>query len=150
MTIQLDRLSRMADMIEREMLRGHYQFDLGEWGCGTTACAIGLAIATREFEAEGFKSYSPRCLVRGAEAGYLPIYEDYDGWDAIYNFFGIDYKTSHYFFSSVDYHIGDKSGPQVASEVIARLRDFVKSKQPIASVSITVKIVEPQKVLEPA
>jgi hypothetical protein len=143
MTVQLDRLSRMADMIEREMLRGHYEFDLGEWGCGTTACAIGLAVATREFEAEGFKSYSPHCLARGAEAGYLPIYQDYDGWEAIQIFFGIDGKTSHYFFSLTDYSIGSKRGPEVAKKVIARLRDFVvKSKQP--------KIVEPQRVLEPA
>lgn len=117
--VHFDRLTRMADMVEREISRGKYHFNLHGWGCGTNACAIGLAVATGEFAAEGITRYERDSYMAQMEDG------SYYGWDAVRKLFGIDVDTSHYFFSMETFPPNLRVGPAAALEVVRRIRAYV-------------------------
>lgn len=119
-----DRLTRMADMLEREAKRGHWRIDLNHWGCGTIACAMGLAVATGEFKKEGLCSwlgddYTPAIHISGD-----PL-KDPSGFEAIRLLFDIDHDTAYYFFSAIQYPVHIRNGQKAVDEVVRRIRAFV-------------------------
>lgn len=141
----LDRLTRIADMVDREIDRGEYSFELRGWGCGTTACVIGLAVHLGEFKTEGLTAFS-------SLDDYVPAYPAYIGggserrtcygWPAVEALFDIDSKTAEHFFSYYKYPA--LSGINAARAVSKRLRDYVAAHTP-APVAV---IVEKARELE--
>lgn len=130
MEIQFDRLTRMANMLDREAKNPHqdFSFDLGSngWGqessCGTVACAIGLAVFLGEFKADGFTNNSLW--------GLCPEYGDYSTWDAVIKFFGLEKEIAYSFFHQDYFPLRLRSGPKSAVEVSRRIRAFIAEKQP--------------------
>lgn len=120
----LERLTRIADMVDREIDRGEYNFELRGWGCGTTACVIGLAVHLGEFKAEGLKAEGL------SEPGfdYVPKYAKHMGWPAVMALFDIDSVTAEHFFSYYKYPA--LSGINAARAVSKRLRDYVAAHTP--------------------
>lgn len=141
MTIQLDRLTRLTNVLEREKKLDRYIFDLRGWGYNTRVCAIGLALATEEFVEEGFSS-----ITIGA---YIPNFKYQYSWDAVCDFFGLTIDEAGYLFSSREYTpqlIGVLSGWGACDVVIQRIQKFVVDHQPEKAKPV----VQPQQVLEPA
>lgn len=150
----LDRLTRIADMVDREIDRGEYSFELRGWGCGTTACVIGLAVHLGEFKAEGLKSEGLFSELAGSKItsryiinndpgfDYVPKYDKHLGWPAVMALFDIDANTAEHFFSY--YRYPALSGINAARAVSKRLRDYVAAHTP-APVAV---IVEKARELE--
>jgi hypothetical protein len=124
-------------MLDREIANPKYHFNLGSWGCGTQACAIGLAIATKEFANEGFRRYPDGF-------GYVPVYQNDTSWSAIMGLFGINEYEALRFFQSTSYPSDLRVGPDSARAVSKRIRDYVAT-HPLNSVAdlATKKVLEP-------
>src|SRR4051812_10402841 len=80
-TMHKTRLKRVADLLQR---RGPYRgkrpipdekFDMWDWTCGTTACAVGHACADPWFKAQGLSLRMKRSDPRWP--GLCPQFEDF-------------------------------------------------------------------------
>lgn len=85
------------------------QFDLGEWECGTKACAIGWAARDAWFQDQELHLTASD-----------PIFKNLFGWDAVENFFQISKNQAVYLFS-----INSYKEDQSLSAVISRIKDFI-------------------------
>lgn len=131
-----DRLTRMASLVEREIALGNYKFEIRGWGCGTTACAIGLAVAT------GFEGLT----IAPCAGNYCPLYQGTFGWDAITSLFDIDIATAMYFFDYSSYPISLYLGPDGAREVVRRIRAFVNVESDHRTINEV--IADPRSIIE--
>lgn len=84
------------------------QFDLGIWimsslgrepdiGCGTKACAVGLACLLPKFQEQGLR-FDP--VMKS------PTFQGLSHWDAVESFFGLTHGEALYLFASHSYPIG--------------------------------------------
>lgn len=126
-----ERLNKLADFLDTVPER---KFDLDTWrvnadgkevfdestddeqllnfDCGTSGCAIGWACAMPEFKAQG--------LTWGL---WGPTVPNYDGWDAVMDFFDLKRADATYLFESesYDYDVDEDTKP---SDVAARIREL--------------------------
>jgi len=131
--IPTERLLLLADRLEEDATNpSGMKFDLQEWfgeetnahnrpalDCNTTGCAIGLAMLTPEFNAEGFK----------ADADFDPIFVNADipaGWDAVQAYFGLTFSEAANLFSHASYLKGKGATAELA--VAKRIRRFVTAQ----------------------
>ena len=94
----------------------------GVRSCGTTACAIGLALEAKLFEDEGFYKHGPvgqLCL--GEE---LPAYKKETGSFAAQIFFDITHTEFTDMFSETGYHYREIYSP-TPKMVAARIRQHI-------------------------
>jgi hypothetical protein len=70
--MNVERLTILADMLDTVP---ETRFDLREWKCGTTACAVGWACSNKQLQEQGL-SYDD-----------APTYDGVRGWRAVDKFF---------------------------------------------------------------
>lgn len=96
------------------------KFDMGNWSCGTTACAAGHACGIPEFVELGlYLDYSARPdrgCVRFHDGEYI-----HSGWNAVEDFFGLEPDEAVYLFGVNDYEWDNRTDPKVVAQ---RLRLF--------------------------
>lgn len=126
------RLLKLADLLEADAKnKKGVKFDLSDWGyaenkkkpisCGTTACAMGLAVASGAFKREGLRStYGDGFL--------LPLHRDREGFSAAESLFDIGHDASTFLFSDSYYPRGKTKGAIGELFVAKRIRDFVAGK----------------------
>lgn len=95
MTIETDRLLRLADMLEGIDPK---RFNLWSWktverGCGTVACAVGYACMDKKFMDMGLRHESIP-IYRPSISSTKTLY----GWDAVVGFFGLTLEQSYFLF----------------------------------------------------
>lgn len=129
------RLLKLADLLEADAKnKKGVKFDLSSWGhtnggdeapfhsCGTTACAVGLAVVSGAFKRSGLKN-----LFVG-DGTICPSYNGKSDWPATRDFFGLSIDESHYLFSE-DHYPAEKSQGAIGERYVAkRIRDFVAGK----------------------
>lgn len=144
-----DRLLKLADLLEADAANPKgLKFDLGSWvapadrwsfeqkpdaatipiSCGTSACAMGLAVLSGAFAEYGLTS---AIIEReGPEAGkfnYLlfPQLGHATGFEAAEVLFAINDGDSRYLFDPDFYSADRHVGAEAERDVAARIRDFV-------------------------
>jgi hypothetical protein len=130
------RLLKLADLLEEDAAnKKGIKFDLGLWGasdeddapvsvsCGTTACAMGLAVVSGAFKRAGLTNYYGDSGDR-----ICPVFEGYDGFEAAQRLFKISQDQSFFLFDQSQYPIGSTSGARGERYVAKRIRDFVSGK----------------------
>src|SRR5882672_10729843 len=85
-----DALLKLADILENEVKDEN--FNMNDWKCGTQACAIGHAMTHKWFTDRKFRNKNNEC------GNIVPIYKEYNGWDAIEKFFQITGEEAYYLF----------------------------------------------------
>lgn len=120
--MNVQRLLRLADHLDTV---NPEEFSLFNWACGTTACAVGHACSIPEFVRDGLVLRFTDPLGGQSTLG-CPVFKNYDGWNAVREFFSITGKISRYFFDP-DKYPGDASPKCVAS----RIREYVAKHSPI-------------------
>jgi hypothetical protein len=86
--------------LEEESLIPYQDASLLNMDCGTTGCAIGWACAMPSFIKEGlvWNRIQPVYDAPESEGG-----RTFEGWDAVSEFFGIDYYAARHLFSAESY-----------------------------------------------
>lgn len=121
-----------AVITERQKMQLEYDLDAGKYGmpegsCGTSACAVGLAMLDEGFITEGLKTALAVDTEWTGEGyrvkGYiaLPQYEGEDNFDAVELFFGIDCATTRYLFQSLHYPADLRTHAEGERYVAARI-----------------------------
>lgn len=134
-----DRLLLLAELLEADAVKADgIKFDIGIWGsaegqvsqsCGTTACAMGLAVLSGKFEQYGL--YNSAVL----SSQILPAmkHSEYDisttGFDAGAELFGITFPESTYLFYDGTYPEDSRIGAKGELAVATRIREFVADKR---------------------
>lgn len=122
---QTRELNLDADLAERTPDGNYFllpQENLPKVTCGTTACAMGLAMISKQFEQFGLKTVfynrSDKSIV------LLPSCGDAEGFDAAANLFGIDVEDAQYLFDPDSY---DGTPKEAEGELLVaqRIDDFV-------------------------
>lgn len=85
------------------------QFDLGDWECGTKACAVGWAARDAWFHDREFYLQS-----------HLPRFRILYGWEAVRSLFHISEDQAYYLFDQKSYE-----EDQSLSAVISRIKEFI-------------------------
>src|SRR5579859_5509277 len=138
-----DRLERLAVLLEKDAHKPDgVKFDLASWAepsvagnyrrweskdvhipvdCGTTACALGLAVISGEFAKEGLTT-----SFYGDDSGFLmfPSCNEQEGFYAGAELFGIEYDDSRYLFDP-DCYDEVPQGAKGELFVAQRIRDFI-------------------------
>ena len=102
------RLLKLADLLEADAKNDKgVKFDLGAWAelpagevtldCQTTACAIGLACISSEFEELTYRRSGWQ------RNGLVPLFKDFRGWDAVQRFFGLTEGQAYRLFNDSSY-----------------------------------------------
>jgi hypothetical protein len=117
-----ERLAALSARLRKPLPRG-VQFNIAVWrderGCGTAACAVGVAMGMREFRALGLKSQD------AGGTGKVPIYAGYEGIDAAAMFFGLTEASAERLFVPECY----RNGPATqAREVADRIDKLLASR----------------------
>lgn len=138
--MHVERLNMLSNLLKTA---NPNHFDLGDWvdtpwstdealaipngdlrqrviECDTTACAVGLACMTPEFQAQGLNyKWDTACL----HSALSPTFEGEESWTAVCNFFEIDRPTADRLFSHHEYADGRETEPsQVAERIDALVR----------------------------
>jgi len=95
-----ERLLHLAEILESDASNPTgIKFDLAIWGvgagemdCGTKGCAVGLACLHPDFKAQGLRMGRSE-----------PMFDGYQGWEAVDEFFGTDHLQSTLLFSDDSY-----------------------------------------------
>lgn len=144
------RLLKLADLLEADAAnKKGVKFDLGIWagpsdnglgtfedgsdravpvGCGTTACAVGLACISGAFKRSGLTyDFGP---MFGSESGFRlrPRFGAYSEFDAVEAFFSIDRMQAEFLFLTDRYPDSKTRGAAGERYVAKRIRDFVAGK----------------------
>lgn len=87
--------------------------------CGTTGCAVGLAMVTPAFNEEGLESMYGE-----------PYFDFTNGWQAVKKYFGLDRAEAEYLFSDEQYSkLGlPISGAEAEKAVAARIKKFLTDR----------------------
>lgn len=143
--VGLSRLSRLAKLLRQDAANPEgVKFDLGTWGfennpvslyelkdeynsyipkvsCGTTACAIGLAVVSGIFAKDGLKNaalYTHKIT---------PGYKNKRSFEAVQIFFGItNRQAANFFVASVN---GEYQGAKAEIGVAKKIERFVREKR---------------------
>lgn len=126
------RLLKLADLLEQDAKnKKGIKFDLGLWGyvsdanspvsCGTSACAVGLAVASGAFKRAGLASLEggPRLT---------PKFRGLGGFAAVEAFFNLNMSESSFLFDDHSYRRAATKGASGERAVAKRIRDFVAGK----------------------
>jgi hypothetical protein len=128
------RLLKLADLLEADAKnKKGIKFDLGTWGnsdddevsvsCGTTACAMGLAVVSGAFKRAGLTNhYSDNA------DSICPRFDGYVGFAAAAALFDIEYNAATFLFEDTFYPEHKKRGAAGERYVAKRIRDFVAGK----------------------
>ena len=130
------RLLKLADMLDADAKnKKGIMFDLGVIGfvhntdkvtavdCGTTACAMGLAAISGEFERAGLSyKMDGRWVVTTINGRRLPYTR------AAMKTFGISEEAAHFLFSPLRYQPEQSIAAEGERYVAKRIRDFVAGK----------------------
>lgn len=130
------RLLKLADLLEADAKnKKGIKFDLETWGyanndddapvshsCGTTACAVGLAVVSGAFKRSGLKNYFE------GGSSICPEFEGKNEWPAVRAFFGLSFGEDEFLFSDHRYPVGKTIGAIGERYVAKRIRDFVAGK----------------------
>lgn len=130
------RLLKLAALLEKDAKRKRgIKFDLGEWAntegkkltvsCGTTACAMGLAVLSGEFKRQGLSNYYIGGVDAFGQPALAPKCNRRLGFGAASELFGISDEMSEYLFSSLSYK--KSKGAQAELVVAKRIRELVKT-----------------------
>jgi hypothetical protein len=128
------RLLKLADLLEADAKnKKGIRFNMGDWGtapmgeepavsCGTTACAMGLAVASGAFKRAG--------LTNGAFTTnwIVPKVGKEVGFKAAEVLFDIDIGASYFLFDPCRYPTDKRTGATGERYVAKRIRDFVAGK----------------------
>jgi hypothetical protein len=127
------RLLKLADLLEADAKnKNGIKFDLYDWGnarddgevalnCGTTACAMGLAVLSGAFKRAG--------LTNGGARYYIsPEHGDNIGFDAAASLFGIELSEVEFLFAQSKYPAKYQKGAVGERAVTKRIRQFVAGK----------------------
>ena len=102
-----------------------YEFDLSTWhyeeDCLTSACAIGWCCLDAWFKDEGFQFITVQ--ITDFWRPRAPSYSGKKEWEAVQEFFNIDYETAGALFRDCFY----EQDPVRAGDVIERVEEFVKT-----------------------
>lgn len=104
------------------------KFDLKNWACGATACAIGHAALDPVFVAEGFKLQAEQLDADFPRVAY-PIFDlsagcRFDGFEAVHVFFDLTPDQASDLFMSWAYFDRGIAKPQ-PQDVIHRIRELL-------------------------
>jgi hypothetical protein len=127
------RLLKLADLLEADAENKEgIKFDLHGWGwteddtvsqsCGTTACAMGLAVLSGAFKRAGLKNGSSN------RNEIDPVIGRRRGFDAAEKLFDLTETQSRFLFSVDRYPLDRSSGAVGEHYVAKRIRDFVAGK----------------------
>jgi hypothetical protein len=142
-----ERLLKLADLLEADAANPiGLKFDLGVWGttepddfhddappappvsisCGTSACAMGLAVLSGAFADAGLfnGSFSKSRIVPEMRASGAC------GFDAAAELFDIDETSANHLFDAACYPRGKRTGAEGERDVAARIREFVADNSP--------------------
>lgn len=133
------RLLKLADLLEADAENpAGARFDLGTWAwsegndrfptprsfkrldCNTQACAVGIACLSGAFKDEGLRWRS-----LGDENNIIPLFDGWDGFEAVEAFFSITHDESHFLFVNHKYRDLPTKGADGERVVANRIRDFV-------------------------
>lgn len=129
------RLLKLARLLEKDAGNAKgIKFDLSIWGyadlskpkpvsCGTTACAMGLAVASGKFRSDGLKPMT-------REGDLEPRAGHKTGIPAAAKLFQITDREAEWFFLDESYPWDQRSGAKGERAVAKRIRDFVAGKVP--------------------
>jgi hypothetical protein len=112
-----ERLQQMVVMLRGLPPEKRENFDMEDWNCGTTACAVGWACL------------DPVFIEQGLHLDYLriaPQFEGGNGWYAVKHFFGVTFEQARYLFDINHYTKGCKTEPD---EVADRIESFLKEAE---------------------
>lgn len=135
--VRIDRLERMVALLDKHIAEPKINFSLASWvsshtkrggitslfrkvECNTAACAIGLALISKEFEPEGMRITHETI---GNSTGITPLYDGKKSYAAVAKLFGISYETAVAFFSPNSYD--EYRGIEAALAVRNRICKFV-------------------------
>jgi hypothetical protein len=104
-----ERLEQMVTM-----LRGlpPEKFDISDWHCGTTACAVGHACVSPVFNEQGLE----------LSVWDGPKFGEFDGWSAVREFFELNTVDANYLFDMDKYIQGPLT---LAGDVADRIEAFI-------------------------
>jgi hypothetical protein len=111
---------------DRESLQK--KLDEATVSCNTVGCAIGLVLASRVFEKEGFKA---EVHTSGGRYNIMPVYDTGDSkfpmknFTAVKAFFGLKGSIQEWLFHPAYYHSFRTKGAEAELLVAARLRHFL-------------------------
>jgi hypothetical protein len=93
--------------------------------CGTTACAVGWACSIPEFQEQGlaYRGNTPSYLSVATPNGGPPVFNFYESWEAVMEFFGIDYYMAEHLFLGESYESCEAA---TADEVADRIEALIK------------------------
>lgn len=128
-----DRLALLSARL-RQPLPKRTTFDLSDWQekteCGTTCCAVGLAMTMPEFKKMGLK----RSTLAGVA---LPKFGSYDNWAAVNALFGIEHSTSLWLFALRQYpnryrtlptEVADRIDALIAGGTLTKAKAIMKGE----------------------
>ncbi len=107
--MNIERLQHLITVLENVPAE---RFDLAEWQCGTTACAVGWAALDPVFNKQGLR------LTEGPYGNPRPEYENDVNWPAVVGFFDLGYEDTIELFADYSYPEG-----ATAQDVIARIKE---------------------------
>jgi hypothetical protein len=127
------RLLKLADLLEADAKnKNSIKFDLHDWGnarddkelalnCGTTACAMGLAVLSGAFKRAGLTNGGSKYFI-------LPEHGDHLGFDAAASLFDIRLNEAEFLFAQGKYASIYQKGAVGERAVAKRIRQFVAGK----------------------
>jgi hypothetical protein len=133
------RLLKLADLLDADAKnKNGIKFDLGGWGssehgpvavsCGTTACAMGLAVISGAFKKAGLSNYFSE-----NSRSIAPVFRStggkhHDGFEAAEALFQISSDTATWLFGRHSYSNSLGHGARGERAVAKRIRDLVAGK----------------------
>lgn len=144
-TRSVERLNKLADILVEvpkyidgfagnqitTLHREIDDFDMGAWGCGTSACAAGIAMIHPWFRKRGLRYFieTEANAKEGIEEERSPMYKEFTEGDALREFFGIDNEAVNFLFMPGSYPLSHQQPGYVAD----RIRKFAKRDGKIVS-----------------
>lgn len=117
-----ERLQQMVTMLRGLPEEKRERFNLVEWDCGTSACAVGHACCDPVFMSQGLT------LGRYWDDGGYPVFEGKEGWCAVRKFFDLSAGVADLLFSSNSYEAeGDTTPGQVATRIESFLAEHAET-----------------------
>lgn len=110
-----ERLQQMVTMLRDLSPVHHKGFDISDWHCGTSACAVGHACLTPSFQVQGLE-------LQYDGSGWMPAFDGETSWYAVEKFFDLSEKDAEHLFYRTSY---DTSYDTTANEVADRIEEFL-------------------------
>lgn len=132
--MNIQRLQQAVKILRRIKITKTNKFDLAEWTCGTSACAIGHICRYKVIRDQGLlliPTGTPNSLkpaFKGFHWDGIPIL--YMGWNAVEEFFELRGSEAEYLFARESYRCADESeeesGKSTTPEDVAeRIERFI-------------------------